>query len=64
MKTYYDIINETKNIEKVYNVVGADGSIQSVWPDKNAADEECKKVNGEIGGNYFTVKLEDAKEIL
>lgn len=64
MKTYYDIINETKNIEKVYKVVGTDGSIQSVWPDKEDADKECEKANKEIGGNYFSVDPEDAKEIL
>lgn len=64
MKTFYDIINETKNVDKIYKVVGDDGSIQSIWPDKEEAEKEKTKANSEIGGNYFKVETENATEFI
>ena len=64
MKTIYDIINETKNVDKVYKVVSLDGSIQSVWPNKNDADAECNKVNKKIDGKCFNVETDYTEEMI
>jgi hypothetical protein len=64
MKTIYDIVNEAKKSDSVYAILGSDDSIQSVWMDKNDADNECKKCNTEIGGNFFRVSQEKTSDFI
>lgn len=64
MKTIYDIINETKDTEKIYFVTGDDKTIHSAWPDKKSAEEEKKKSNEEIGNDWFSVEAEDKEKVI
>lgn len=64
MKSIYNIVDEAKQDEKSFMVVGDDETIQSVWPNKNDADDECEKCNKEIGGKYFSVKSCNKSEIM
>lgn len=64
MKTVYDIINETKDTEKVYTITGEDGTVHSVWPSKKDAEEHIKKLNKEIGSDWFSVKEDDIDEVI
>lgn len=64
MKSIYDIINESKDIESVYVVKGPDDSIASVWPTEQEAKEDCDKMNKEVNGKVFTVEKDSSKEYI
>ena len=64
MKTVYDIINETKDTDKIYFVTGDDKTIHSAWIDKKSAEDEKEKSNEEIGCDWFSVKAEDKANII
>jgi hypothetical protein len=64
MKTIYDIINETKDTDKVYLVTGDDNTIHSAWVDKAGAEAEKKRSNEEIGSDWFSVKTEDKEKVI
>ena len=64
MKSIYDIINESKDIESVYVVKGPDDSIASVWTTEQEAKEDCDKMNKEVKGKVFTVEKDSSKEYI
>lgn len=64
MTPIYEALNTEYLTESVYTVVGDDGSIASVWATKEEANEECKKMNSEIGGNFFKVEEDPTKDFI
>lgn len=65
MNSLYDIMNEAKQTkDNVYLITGKDETIHSVWQSKNDADNECKRVNKEIGGKYFNVISCDSSDVM
>lgn len=64
MKSIYDIINETKNADGVYNVIAPDGSICSVWTTEKEAKEDAERYNKEVKGKVFTVEKGEVKDVI
>lgn len=64
MKSIYDIINETKNADGVYNVIAPDGSIASVWTTEKEAKEDADRYNKEVKGKVFTVEKGEIKDVI
>lgn len=62
MKSIYDVINESKDMESVYVVKGPDDSIASVWPTEKEAKEDCDKMNKEVKGKVFTYEKNNSKD--
>lgn len=62
MKSIYDIISESQNVESVWVVKGPDGSIASVWATEKEAKEDCDKMNKEVKGDSFKVEKDKASE--
>ena len=60
----YEALNTEYLTESVYVIQGEDGSIASVWATKEEANEECKKMNSEIGGKFFIVKEDPTKDFI
>lgn len=64
MKSIYDIINETKGTNAVYNVIAPDGSICSVWTTEKEAKEDADRFNKEVKGKVFTVERGEVKDVI
>ena len=64
MTPIYEALNSEYLTESVFVVKGDDGSIASVWPTKDEAEEERKKMNKEIGGDFFKVEEDPTKDFV
>lgn len=64
MKSIYDIINESSEVNSVYVVKGPDDSIFSVWPTEKEAKEDCDKQNKEAKGTVFRVEKDKSSEFI
>ena len=64
MTPIYEALNTEYLTESVFVVQGDDGSIASVWPTKEEAEAEMKKMNKEIGGNFFKVEEDPTKDFV
>lgn len=60
----YEALNTEYLTESVFTVVGDDGTIASVWPTKEEAEQEQKKMNKEIGGDFFKVEEDPTKDFI
>ena len=64
MTPIYEALNTEYITESVFVVKGSDDSIASVWATKEEAEEEKKRMNKEIGGDFFKVEEDPTKDFI